>query len=813
MSGLVNSLFGNWTDLAKKAPPKVEAIDSLFSESKQRKQEIVFAVDGSGSTLYEENRSYDGKTFQMIYAEAIKNLYNLLPKNNSNTIVCWSSIAKQLGDANNELIMFNNAIQNDIPIAKVISGMNGGTSPRTILGYTDEKICVLVTDGDIGPQEIQALKMQIPQTKLGPVFLVIVPHIATYRDLYNSETPRTEVDPKNNILLTIPNAFSERLATVLVWNYRKKSYEMIQELSAPWIDTSKNLTELLSSSLPVMNKGEFFTKVNERYLTFSLKDLIVFLKDNCSVTTINSLINMNVKMAIRQQGTVEQKNEWNLCVTNMYNSLIAQRIAQEFTETAIPPDTTMIERLKIISTNDAKKKQISNQVKSELVKLFEQLLIDKVVSEMTNIAASKAVQTNANVNAFKTMAQQDKLTEIAPVLVQDECSICGTNTNIYKTISIPVKLILELKLCSTERTVPGKKNKTKVIKSFDLNAMKRALANHTPHLNCLNLCPSCANSAMTEAKGQGDPEYGVSLLVPQNMNNYNFVNRLLIVPFIRQEKINLGMDPNESRLSFSRQWFRGFISSTIGLDPASVETMNACLCFLSSLANNKENALLVYPNQMSLLRGGRLDKFPETVGRLFTPSVQKISAEILTTIVMVSDTVYMAEMDVLPESNKLLLLCLIERNVSTLLNAKQQREKTVAKLNTVLDEIRTNGNSSDKVNFEISDNIVELIKNSSSNLDFIEHNESQFQTLIATYLQNHMHLDIALLARRENSLGMVLSATNIANVAKGLNLSEDYLQKMITRSGMTNESFMQILAPLVTDLATSQDKQVLMKYI
>ena len=88
----LSSLFG-WNQFATNVPLKIPTMDHLFSDAKQVKQEMIVAVDSSGSTLFRDKQAFDGKTFDQIYVEAIKNLHKLLPEHK---IILWSSNAKEL---------------------------------------------------------------------------------------------------------------------------------------------------------------------------------------------------------------------------------------------------------------------------------------------------------------------------------------------------------------------------------------------------------------------------------------------------------------------------------------------------------------------------------------------------------------------------------------------------------------------------------------------------------------------------------------------------------------------------------------------
>ena len=291
--------------------------------------------------------------------------------------------------------------------------------------------------------------------------------------------------------------------------------------------------------------------------------------------------------------------------------------------------------------------------------------------------------------------------------------------------------------------------------------------------------------------------------------------RLFVCPLIAPEYILDNCDPNRSELSYARQHLRGFVATTIGLNPASQDCLMACLMLLSELSTNKENALIIFPNQKSLLSGGRVNKFPTTVGRLFKPSTDKMSAQTLSMIATVENVIEMAEMKVIPESSKLLLLCLMERKVTILITAQKQKGNVEKKLSIVLNEIRSNGDSKDKEKFGISDMMKESIKKSSNNEQYMKENEGQYTTFIATYMQNVMNWNIHAIANHEKYLMDLLKSSTMQEVAIALQINEEYLVRMLESSKMTAESFMKMIPKFVNDLAENpEDKMsVMMKYI
>ena len=399
----MQNLFG-FEKLSISAPPKVDNIDNIFREPSNQKQEVVFCPDGSGSTAFEQ------KKFHELYADALSILREQIPKEHK--VVCWSSTARFLEGA--ELSQFNEIITNKIPFALQIKDMNGGTDPQHLLPHLKGKIGVIVTDGEIGDSAISAIRNKISQSGIGAVFLIIIPHIDSYPNMYNGKA-NVEVSAKDSIRLSIPQAFSEKLATVIIWNFRKKEFEMISELTAPWVDQTKSLFELLSNPVPVTKAGEFLTKsIDNKYKSFSLEELITWLKNNnVDEMTLMKLFDYGVASAIRQQASVSQKDAWNMCIQNVFNKILSFMVSKDFTEEKIPEEVTMIDRIKITMQNEHAKKKIENKYRHHLADLCGKISVGQTVGEFKNVAQAKAKQTDANVGAFKTMKQEDKLTQIS----------------------------------------------------------------------------------------------------------------------------------------------------------------------------------------------------------------------------------------------------------------------------------------------------------------------------------------------------------------------------------------------------------------
>ncbi|ARF12005.1 hypothetical protein Klosneuvirus_3_140 [Klosneuvirus KNV1] len=811
----LSGLFG-WNNMAGKVPPKITPFESLFAQPAQEKQEIVAAIDMSGSTLYESSKAFDGKTFKEIYAEVISMLEYMLPPHK---VLAWSSTAKILEGV--ELITYAEAVKNKIPVTDQIAEMNQGTEAANILPHVKGKTLVLVTDGSIPQHAITAIQQRVPTSGIGNVFLLIVPHIDEYKDMY-SDKQNIEIDPRNNIKLSIPQAFSNRLATVIIYNYRKKAFEMIPELSAPWVDKTKPFSEQLNVSLPVLHAGDFLIKPNEHYKTFKLDKLIEWINTSpVDETVLNKMSEMGIKAAIRQQANEQQKNAWNACIQQIFNKALDEKVKQEYKEVEVPANAPMFDRLKIITQNENQKKKIEEKYREQFGKLCGSQLIDRVVAEFQNLAAAKVAQTAQNVNAFKTMATSDKFGQLAPSLPLDECGLCGNQTNVFKTISIPTKLIVQLKLCNQERIVPGKKGKQQVVKNLNLDAMHTALETYPAKLHYMNLCPGCCNTCLKNCHEPTDSESGISNLFPQNKSvneqGITVINsRLVIFPFIAPDQITDTNDPNQPNLSFARQWLRGYLSSTIGLDPASDQTLLASLLFISSLATNKENAVLMFATEKSLLRGGKQDRYKSSAGRLFKPSADPISSEILTFITIVMETVEKMEVPIDPASNKLLLLCLLERKVSRLIDAKKHKDTATEKLTITLHKLHKGVFTSDKDKFGLTDGDIAILNASESVDNYKNTHPEDVERFITYFLVHHLNTNIQQISNDEKNLINLLGSTTIQDAAGSLYMHEDYLDKIIKRANMSFEDFMTLIPKYVAELANVQDKDklnVLQKFL
>ena len=380
------------------------------------------------------------------------------------------------------------------------------------------------------------------------MLLIIIPHIDQYKALY-SDKQNVEIDAKNNIKISIPQAFSEKLASVIIWNYRKKAYEPIPELTAQWVDATKPLSEIFNSNLPFSSAGEFMINHDNKYKTFKLEKLVEWLTaNNIDKTTLQKLVDLNVKAAIRQQSSVKQKDDWNLCIQNAFNKLLTLKVKMEYKEEPIPKDLPMIDLIKLTQKNENEKRKIESKYRNQLGDLCGKLLVDKSVAQMKSVGDAKVVQTQNNVANFQGMKNEDKLEQMCEVLCKDDCRICGNNTNIFKTISIPTKLIVALKLCVQEKEISGKKGKPQKITTFDLQAMKTALDANPPRLHYMNLCIDCANTTLRMSRDPTGSDLDISNLFPQNrgLNDAGqmvLLSRLIIMPFIQPDLIKEGNDP------------------------------------------------------------------------------------------------------------------------------------------------------------------------------------------------------------------------------------------------------------------------------
>ncbi len=251
------------------------------------------------------------------------------------------------------------------------------------------------------------------------------------------------------------------------------------------------------------------------------------------------------------------------------------------------------------------------------------------------------------------------------------------------------------------------------------------------------------------------------------------------------------------------------MSKIIGSDLARADCMKACLALLSSLATDKETATLVFATQKSILSGGAHNKYSETVGRLFKPCMKPLSPEVLTQICLVEDVIEMCEIPVLPESNKLLLLCMLDRQVTPLIYAKKEKERVTRILYETLRKVTSKQEFDAEFNKIISKfnmtQHLDLIKSYGSEQEFKNNNEELFNKFMATYLQNVTHIHFDQILSREYQISEILKAQNIDTVAKVLYLNIEYLTKMITRANMNSEQFLTMIPQFLNELVNRDD--------
>lgn len=767
----MDSLFSSWSNMVGVAGNKVVPIESAFNALKSVPQEVVVAVDGSGSTLFNNTLAYDGKGFSSIYIEALKKLHENLP---NHEIIAWSNSAIPL--TGHHRSMYDNCITNGIPFTDQISQMNQGTAPQSILPLVRGKTVVLVTDGEILDRDIAVVRSGLPTSGITSVYLVIVPHIDNYPNLYRQNV---ESNAMESIRLSIPQAFSSCLATVLVWNYKTREYIMISDLTAPWVDKSKSLLELLSANCVRVLPGEFTIKIGDSMKSFSLSNLLSIMKQNTiSEELLLKLKEYGVHLAIRQQGNEEDANNWNNVVQPKINELLEKYLQKESVG-APDENCSLLDRIKWSVQNQAKENELMNNFYKE----FGCLIITKTVGQITSIGAAKAAQTNANVANFQKLDKNEKLTAMTDVLVRDECTICGIEQNVFSTVAFPSQTLLQMKNC-----VRQIKQKKRTITILDPFAMRDVLSNDPPRLHCTKLCVTCANTCLNKAHHPSDPEYGITNLYPSNMQVINGINtvvtRLLLYPLIDPKFMTETSNPNDPKVSFTRQMMRAFMSQHMQFDVAGADCMNAIMMVLTCLATDKEKAEIIFANQVSLLRGGKVDRYRATVGRLFYPLVGKISPEVLTQIAIVEPVVEMAELPVLAESKKLLLWCSIGRKINILLNASKMRAQAVNKL----DETLTTFQNTNK--FGMTNEMVEEIKNAPSIEAYKSTYPENITKFLAYYMQNTMNADFAFFSRNEESMRKIMAAQSLIEIAHGLNIDITFLEKMVTGSGMTPQEFM-----------------------
>jgi hypothetical protein len=473
----------------------------------------------------------------------------------------------------------------------------------------------------------------------------------------------------------------------------------------------------------------------------------------------------------------------------------------------------MLEKIRITVKNEKEQKRVESSHRQKLGKTFSELLIDKVVAELTNIMAAKSVQTAANVAKFQTMKTEDKFAEISPSLIKDDCAICGTNTQVFSTVSIPVKLLLQMKLSGIPKTIKGRKKTIETV-WLNIGTMKQALEEFPPKLHFMKFCSDCGSKVLEQAHLPDDPQYGITKIIPQNQANNQVEHRLMLLPLVDPSKTVDGFQPNDPQLSFARQWMRGFISATVGVPPAERDCLLGSLMFLTALATNKENSTILFANQKSLLSGGANNNYSSTVGRLFAPTSKSISGDTLMLISLVQDVIDMAEIPILPESNKLLLLCLLEKRVLVLINARNRKQNTINLLDNILQTI-ISGSDNPNNDFGITQEDIQNIKNFATVQEFKDANQESVSKFIAAHLQNVNRLDIGHVQKQEKALMGALAATNVDEIGDALNIQVDHLSKMITRSNLTPESFIELTGKVLNEFATSNEKytDILMKFV
>lgn len=775
------SLFG-WKNIAKETPKKTESPDGQFKEIRSDGRNTVsVCYDTSASTAFTEAKSETGQPFSAIYADALLNLHKQLPAKHE--VVCWSNVTTKL--EGKWLEIFRNCIEGKAPLASQLEanglgGMNGGTNPNGILNVCKGQTIVLVTDGEIPQELIAELSRTVPTSGIGNVFLVIVPHINKYPALYNQSVKEKEDETMNSIDTSIPQAFSNRLAATLVWIYKQQKFELVLEMTAKWINPKHSLADMLGNIPPSAPLGEFSIMFEGKFMSFSVEKLIQWVDTSVyDINAIEKLVIMGVADAIKQQANREQKEKWNQVIQKGFQKVLDVQMKAEYQEKPVPADVPMMEAIKIATVNQRARSLVEKSCCEKMGKIFGKLLVEKTLSEVTKIGQAKIAQTVANVGQFQNMKQEDQINTVAEMLTHGTCSVCAAETNVFKTCIIPTDLIVKMKLSVEDRERAGKKGKVIKYQWLNVPLLRSALDENRPALYMIDFCAECAKEAMVRARHPTDPKYGITGFVPQNMATVGgmqrVVNRLLVVPLIAKERMDRTCNPNISQISFCRQWLRGWISETMALNPASQETLLASLCFLSALANSKENAEFIFANQMSLLRGGSHDRYPDTVGRLFEPSPKDLSSETLMLISTVEQVVEMAEIPVRSDCNKLLLLCLVDRYVTPLLTAKKQQERAVVELKK-------------KGEWPTSENPDEINR------------------VLGKYLQDHMGVDVQLMSLRETQLTRVLEAKTFVELSVAFRLPEDQFRKMIERSNMTPEQMQKMVPKFVDALAVAGDQ-------
>lgn len=766
-------------------------IKKFITNIQKKQYKPIVCIDLSGSTVFNNITSHDNQTFDNIYAQALKEL----PLENDDDIIFWSTTAREVIDK--EPIYM--AINNCIPLANQISDMNGGTSPENIIPLIHDRMSIIVTDGDIGPSSLSSVKINLQKYETGPIFLVIIPHINNYKDLYQNNEKEEETKDKINI--TIPQAFSQKLAGVFVWSYKRKKYEIISQLSMPWLCdiTIDNIKKL---KFPINKTGDITIKVGEDYKNFNLPEFLKFASNNIKnfdEISIKYLTQIGISSIIKQNGSLEQKNTWNEIIKKLYLSyfdIMYESLNKD--KVSNPEDLSDRDKFEEFIKKNKYKINVEKEYNKGIGGEIQRLYVEKTVGEMTSIGSAKVIQTQMNVSNFQSMSIDNKLKSISSILIKDICGICNEDKNVFSVINFPIELITEIKNCTYNIEVRNK-NKTITKKLINFNQLRSVLDGNKPSYHFIKMCDECSNHAITMLRHSSDPEYGITKLIPHNYSGSTVYNRLMLCPFISPNSINESCNPNIDQLSYARQWFRGIISKMLEIDVASQECLTACLIFLTSIAN-EDNANIIYANQLSLIRGGKFDRYPQTIKRLFKPDASKISNENMIIISTMYDVIQKAKIPILPECTKLILLCLVERKVNVIIHANKIKSNAEQKLNTVLSQIISK-HTVDQIilnKFGIDINEVKsfdsLISIKSSDL---------YKKYFVKYLSEN--IDIQHIVNVDSHINNILQSVNINQIAIALGLSKEYLSGIVNNCGMSESSLVEMIKSFTRDLQNSED--------
>jgi hypothetical protein len=784
-------LWKNMTD-------KINPIKTLIKPTKTIKLDLVTCIDLSGSTGFTDNFSHDGKPFSEIYAQAIHSL--LVDIKYETNIVVWSNQAREVTGTEKEIV--TQCVNNMIPMTDQIEGMNEGTCPQNIIPLIKNRNCIIVTDGEIGDAALRIIKQSL-DIQCGNIYLIIVPHIDSYKKLYAAGDHENNVT--DNINISIPQAFSTKLTAVFVWNYNKKTFDLVKELLAPSLSVDVKIADLVNIVTPVYNKSDMIVNYKGIFHTFNFDELINFCSKALSIEDVKYLYEYQIHMAIRQNGSEGQKDMWNAVVKKMYVESF-----NTYLKDNPVPESVVESDFKLYIKNKKAKVNKEKEFDATLGCMIKKLYIDKVVGEMKTIGSARQEQTRLNVATFQKMNVNDKIQSLAKYLLKGVCSICDDETNVFSVINIPTDLSSELRTCNKTISFAGKKGKTQTKKVIDIVRTRKVLSENKPHLHYTQMCETCSQEAITQLKHYGDLEYGITKFIPQNIDATGVKNRLYIVPLIDKAFINTSCDPNAPYLSGARQMFRGLISLLFGLEPASQDCGLAALTFLTSLSN-ADNASTVYHNQLSIIRGGSQDKYPGTIGRLFEPSVTKIGKDNLTMISIVYEVI--DKIDELrsmvnPSSAKLLLLCNIERRVAVLRNAGLVRDRAIVKLDSLLgfvkDAVTLNEFTlRNCVEFDIMDADVCVLKACTTVKDFITNNQQSYMRMLATFLNKYLRLK--LVEYSDECIRNLLVANDIDTISGLLDMDKIHLRNYIKLANMEEKEFVDLLPTIINSLINTDD--------